>query len=61
MNQLGELLGSLLLPSIRSLYIGERLWDSGLSALFTEQSLPKLINLEHLTLCGKEIIVMMLS
>lgn len=51
-HQLGNLIASLTLPSLISLYIGERLWDCGLSALFTEDSLPKLMNVEQLTFCG---------
>ena len=54
-QQLGNLLASLPLPSLRSLFINERLWDSGIACLFSPNSLPKLINLEHLILCGKNL------
>ena len=52
MRQLPKLIASLALPSLRVLYVGERLWDEGISHLFESSAVQKLVNLEHLHLVG---------
>lgn len=49
-RQLPKLIASLALPSLRVLYVGERLWDEGISHLFESSAVQKLVNLEHLHL-----------
>ncbi|KAK8795387.1 hypothetical protein WA588_004231 [Blastocystis sp. NMH] len=50
--QLPSIFSSFALPSLRKLYIGERIRDPGIIALFDDALLPTFQNLEELSLVG---------
>lgn len=49
-QQLPQVIGSLALPSLRVLWIEERLWDEGVRSFFRSDAIVNLVNLERLSL-----------
>ena len=52
-QQLPQVIGSLALPSLRVLWIEERLWDEGVRSFFRSDAIVNLVNLERLSLVSK--------
>ena len=52
-QQLPQVIASLALPSLRVLWIEERLWDEGVRSFFRSDAIVNLVNLERLSLVSK--------
>ena len=51
-QQLPKLFSTFVMPSLRILYISERMWDAGVVSLFDDSVIRNFQNLEYLSLVG---------